>query len=154
MLSNGWNSESLIAEATTDSAESTQALAESWACYFKAGDVITLVGDLGAGKTTFVKGLAQGLGVAESIAVTSPTFTYFQHYGDGAVLFYHFDLYRLSGEEDFLSLGFDDFLDDREAIACIEWPERIAALLPVPHYHLCLTSLTPQTRKLTLWRRY
>lgn len=85
--------------------------------------VLALTGDLGAGKTTFVKGLALGLGIEESIQ--SPTFVLMNQYS-GLV---HFDLYRLKNSEDFLNLGFDEYFESNQILA-IEWPERIEAILP------------------------
>lgn len=85
--------------------------------------ILALRGDLGAGKTTFVQGLALGLGIQEP--VQSPTFVLFNNYND---LLFHFDLYRLKSADDFLNLGFDDYF--YKGICAIEWPERIASLLP------------------------
>ncbi len=88
--------------------------------------ILALQGDLGAGKTTFVQGLAKGLGISD--LVQSPTFTYLQIY-EGAVPLYHFDLYRLNNESDFVLLGFEEYFD-MGGIVVIEWPERIASLIP------------------------
>lgn len=84
--------------------------------------VFALSGNLGAGKTTFVQGLALGLGIEES--VTSPTFVYLQIY-DGL---YHFDLYRMKSGDDFIKLGFNEYFNT--GICAIEWPEKIDAILP------------------------
>lgn len=91
--------------------------------------VIALYGDLGAGKTTLVKGIVQALTGIDPHEVVSPTFTYLNVYNGRDNDVYHFDLYRLSGEEDFLSLGFQEYLT-QEGVCCIEWPERIPSLLP------------------------
>ena len=88
--------------------------------------ILALQGDLGAGKTTFVQGLARGLGIAD--VVQSPTFTYLQVY-EGPIPLYHFDLYRLQNERDFILLGFEEYFD-AGGIVVIEWPERIATLIP------------------------
>ena len=88
--------------------------------------VLALTGELGAGKTTFVQGLLDGLSIRDT--AQSPTFTYLQIY-EGKIPVYHFDLYRLKSERDFVLLGFEEFLFSG-GIAVIEWPERIASLIP------------------------
>lgn len=90
--------------------------------------IIALSGDLGAGKTTFVKGLARGAANIPSEQVISPTFTYLNIYtGDKTI--YHFDLYRLRSGEEFFALGFEEYFE-AGAICCIEWAERIKTVLP------------------------
>lgn len=90
--------------------------------------VITLEGSLGAGKTTFSKALLKKLGVTDH--VISPTFTYVNNYiGDNEMKIYHFDLYRLSSEEDFIDLGFDEYLYQKNSLTLIEWPEIIYPLV-------------------------
>jgi tRNA threonylcarbamoyladenosine biosynthesis protein TsaE len=91
------------------------------------GSVIALRGGLGAGKTTFAKGFARGLGVAAE--VTSPTYTIVSEY-EGRLRLHHIDAYRLSGSEDLYSVGGDDLLADPGGICLIEWSERIEAALP------------------------
>ncbi|MBS0615114.1 MAG: tRNA (adenosine(37)-N6)-threonylcarbamoyltransferase complex ATPase subunit type 1 TsaE [Verrucomicrobia bacterium] len=91
----------------------------------KHGSVVALFGDLGAGKTTFVKGFVQGASSHTVNDVTSPTFTYLQIYPP----VYHFDLYRLRSESDFLGMGFDEYFSP-DNICCIEWSEKIPSLLP------------------------
>jgi len=90
------------------------------------GSILALSGDLGAGKTTFVQGLALGLGIDQPI--TSPTFIYFNQY-EGKLPLFHFDLYRMKGPEDFLGLGFEEYFE-MQGICAIEWPEKVAELLP------------------------
>lgn len=108
------------------SADETIAFGAEFASRLKAGDIVALQGDLGAGKTTFVQGLLQGLGIADT--AQSPTFTYLQIY-QGILPIYHFDLYRLKNEPDFVFLGFEEFLY-ADGIAVVEWPERIPTILP------------------------
>ena len=100
--------------------------AAHWGVLLKAGDVIALVGDLGMGKTTLAQGVAQGMGIADS--VTSPTFTLVQEYGRTLPLF-HFDPYRLEQPEAMYDLGFEEYLE-RGGVVLVEWADRIAALLP------------------------
>lgn len=90
------------------------------------GSVISLRGSLGAGKTVFAKGFAEGLGITE--AIVSPTFTLVQEY-DGNLKMYHLDLYRLSGEDEFESMGGEDFLYP-DGVTLIEWSEKIEDMLP------------------------
>lgn len=93
-----------------------------------SGSIVCLFGDLGAGKTTFVKGLAAGAAGIEVQQINSPTFVYLNIY-QGQRTIYHFDLYRLRNANDFLEMGFDEMLFS-DGICCIEWSEKIAELLP------------------------
>jgi tRNA threonylcarbamoyladenosine biosynthesis protein TsaE len=95
--------------------------------------IVALYGDLGAGKTTFVKGLAQAVARIPARAVSSPTFTLLNIY-EGERTLYHFDLYRLKSAEEFIERGLEDYLS--LGISCIEWPERIAHLLPPDTLHI------------------
>jgi tRNA threonylcarbamoyladenosine biosynthesis protein TsaE len=107
----------------TQSEEETQALAREFAATLNAGDVLLLSGDLGAGKTTFVRGLAEGLGVDPG-QVSSPTFTLVHEYRGGRLILYHADLYRLeraaTGE-----LGLEE-IGVRDGVLAIEWPDRLS----------------------------
>ncbi|MDB6081654.1 MAG: hypothetical protein JWO53_926 [Chlamydiia bacterium] len=89
--------------------------------------VICFFGELGAGKTTFIKGLGFALGIDPS-EINSPTFQYLNTY-TGKMPLYHFDLYRLQGAEDFLNMDFDEFFSS-QGICCVEWAERIASIIP------------------------
>ena len=110
-------------EIISRSSEESMVLGEKLAKLLKAGDVITLEGDLGAGKTTFTKGIAKGLGVKRT--VNSPTFTIIKQY-KGDLPLYHMDVYRLEEEED---LGFDDYFQS-EGVTVIEWASQIEGQLP------------------------
>ena len=119
---------------TTHSAAETHALAAEIGAKLRQGDVVVLNGELGAGKTTFVKGLAEGLGVVD--AVTSPTFTIVQHY-DGRVPVTHVDVYRLDRLQELHDLGFEEMLED--AVTIIEWGDAVAPLLPTNRLEIRLT---------------
>ena len=92
-----------------------------------AGQVFTLTGDLGVGKTVFTQGLAKGLGIDEP--VNSPTFTIVQEYDGGRLPFYHFDVYRIGDIEEMEEVGFDDYVMG-EGVSLIEWADLIREILP------------------------
>jgi tRNA threonylcarbamoyladenosine biosynthesis protein TsaE len=108
-------------------AEATLALGRDLGRLAQAGDVIALVGDLGAGKTTLTQGLMQGLGYQEE--VTSPTFPLVQEYRGGRLEVFHFDFYRVENGDELLDLGWDDYLD-RKGVMIVEWPNLHPDLLP------------------------
>jgi tRNA threonylcarbamoyladenosine biosynthesis protein TsaE len=111
----------------SNSAEETIAAGRSYAQSARQGDVFALRGDLGAGKTQFVKGFVAGLG--SSAEVTSPTFVLVHEYEDGRLPVYHFDFYRLDNSEAVLRLGFDDYVFG-EGVSLIEWADRYSDLIP------------------------
>ncbi len=119
-----------VISAISHSPEETEALGEVLAACLRAGDVLTLDGDLGAGKTAFTRGLARGLGLDSFIS--SPTFTLVMEHPptqpDKPTLF-HFDAYRLRDEEDFLDSGLDEYFH-RNGICVLEWGERVRPILP------------------------
>src|ERR1700722_4224706 len=106
----------------------THAISRLLANHLQKNSVVCFFGELGAGKTSFIKGLVSALAGYPMDDVCSPTFTYLNIY-HGTIDIYHFDLYRLKDEDEFLSMGFDDFFF-AGGICCIEWSERIRALLP------------------------
>lgn len=109
----------------------TEKIAREYAASVKAGTVVFFRGDLGAGKTAFVRGLADGLGIpAES--VSSPTYTFVKEYEGGKFPLAHFDMYRVSSEDDLYSIGFFDYLDGKTVLA-IEWSENIEDIVDIPH---------------------
>ncbi len=127
-----------MGEAVTllsESPETTKRIAMAIASHAKPGTVIALHGDLGAGKTCFVQGLARVLAREED--VHSPTFTIVNEYGDGPAL-YHIDLYRLEDEEAIRDLALEDIFDSN-AIVAVEWAERAASLLPEQRVEIYLT---------------
>ena len=118
-----------MATTISQSAEETIALGQAIAATLRRGDVLALCGELGAGKTQFVKGLTSGLGA--DAAVTSPTFTLIHEYSSGRLPVYHFDFYRLGDEDEALKIGLDEYLDG-DGVCLIEWADKFPALLP-PH---------------------
>lgn len=113
---------------TTKSARETQQRGEDFAKRLKKGDIVGLVGELGAGKTCFIQGLARGLKVPEDCYVSSPTFTILKIY-PGNVNLYHFDFYRLSDPAEFDDLAFEDYVNEG-GIVVIEWADKFLELLP------------------------
>ena len=98
------------------------------------GDVITLQGPLGAGKTALTQAIARGLGVDPHIYITSPTFSLLHEY-QGRTPLYHMDLYRLTGEDEIESLGFQEYFSGN-GVTVIEWPERLGVLMPTERLHV------------------
>lgn len=111
----------------TNSAEETFRLGEKLGHLAIPGQIYTLNGDLGVGKTVFTQGVASGLGIKEP--VNSPTFTIVQEYEDGRMPFYHFDVYRIGDLEEMEEIGYDDYFFGK-GICLIEWAELIQELLP------------------------
>lgn len=111
------------------SALETERFAAQMAAKASPGEVYTLTGDLGVGKTVFAKGFAKGLGVTEP--VTSPTFTIVQEYEGGRLPFYHFDVYRIGDPDEMEETGFFDYIE-RGGVVLIEWAELIEDILPLP----------------------
>lgn len=109
------------------SAEETYALGEKIGQEAKPGQVYTLIGDLGVGKTVFTQGVAAGLGITEP--VSSPTFTIVQIYEEGRMPFYHFDVYRIGDAEEMEEVGFEDCIYG-EGLCLIEWANLIEEILP------------------------
>lgn len=111
----------------TFSAEETYTLGKKLGEQAKPGQVYTLIGDLGVGKTVFTQGVAAGLGITEPI--NSPTFTIVQIYEEGRMPFYHFDVYRIGGVEEMDEIGYEDYFYG-EGICLIEWANLIEEILP------------------------
>lgn len=112
--------------------------------------VVLLIGNLGAGKTTLVKGIAEGLGAATEEEVSSPTFTLIHEYGNPPRV-YHIDLYRLDTEREVESLGLDD-LFAAGRLVLIEWGERFPRLMPVPRTEISITAHEDDSRTIE-WRQ-
>lgn len=138
----------------TTSVEETIALGEQLAETCPAGTVLALYGDLGTGKTHLVKGIARGLGLSPA-TVRSPTFTILATYEDGDVPLYHFDAYRVQDPDEFVELGYEEYVFARgggttPGLTCIEWAERVEDLLPADTLHLQFEHVAPSKRRITL----
>ena len=116
-------------EFITHSPEETEALGQALGKVLPPGTVLAYEGDLGAGKTAFTRGLAQGLGCTDM--VTSPTYTIVNEYLSGRLPLFHFDMYRLRSAEDLWDIGWDDYLE-RGGICAVEWSENVRAALENP----------------------
>jgi len=113
-------------ECLCKTVEETEQLGRKLGSVLRSGDIVSLRGSLGAGKTVIAKGVADALGITEP--VVSPTFTLLQEY-EGSLVLYHFDLYRLDGVEDFEMIGGDETIFS-DGVSLIEWSEKIQELLP------------------------
>jgi tRNA threonylcarbamoyladenosine biosynthesis protein TsaE len=122
-------------ELQADTAEDTRGIGGALSALLQAGDVVALTGDLGAGKTTFVQGVARGLGFDGPVA--SPTFTLIREY-PARLRVYHADIYRLDRIQDVLDLGLDEVVDD-DGVLLVEWGDAIEGLLPDDHLSVELT---------------
>lgn len=118
--------------------DETQKIAADFAKKLSAGDIITLDGDLGAGKTAFTGGLAKGLGISGH--VTSPTFTIVNEYRDGIMPLFHFDVYRLSSMDDLYDIGWDDYIN-QDGICVVEWADIVRDELSLPYYEIRITKI-------------
>ena len=138
--------------AVTASPDATGALAARLARGLRRGDAVALWGDLGAGKTTFARGVIAALAAEDGLPppeVPSPTFTLVQTYEFRRIAVWHFDLYRVTRPDDVIELGFDEAL--AEGAALIEWPERLGALLPGARIDVTLAFAgAPDARRIEL----
>ena len=135
-------------QAITASAADTVALGRRLAADLDG--VVLLIGNLGAGKTTLVKGIAEGVGAAREEEVSSPTFTLIHEYGN-PVRLYHIDLYRLETEREVESLGLEEIFA-MGRLVLIEWGERFPRLMPAPRTEISITERDDESR-LIEWRR-
>lgn len=113
-------------EKETASVQETEQVGEALAHTLAPGAVVAFTGDLGAGKTAFVRGMARGLGIDSR--VTSPTFTIVNEYEGGRLPLFHFDMYRLASAEELFDIGWEDFLR-REGVCAVEWSENVSEAL-------------------------
>ena len=135
-------------QITTHSADETQALGQKLASRLAPGDVIAYFGDLGAGKTAFIRGLAQGLGITDP--VTSPTYTIVNEYLSGRIPLFHFDMYRLSSSDELFDIGWEDYLS-RGGVCAVEWSENVEdALQDAIRVTIEKDADEPDTRHITI----
>ena len=116
----------------------------------KPGQIYTLTGDLGVGKTVFTQGVAAGLGITEP--VNSPTFTIIQEYEDGRLPFYHFDVYRLDDISELENIGFYEYTED--CVSIVEWADKFPDELPDETLWIYLTRIDDTSRSITLGSDY
>ncbi len=129
----------------TYSAAETRERGKALAALLRAGDVILLEGELGAGKSELARGIARGLGVRET--VTSPSFTILNVYESGRLPLYHFDWYRLESEEELYELGMDEYLGG-DGVALVEWPERCPDAVPEDCFRIRIGVEDGETRSI------
>lgn len=135
-------------EFITHSPEETIALAENIGRLLRAGDCIAYYGDLGAGKTTFTRGIAKGMGLPDE--VSSPTFAIVNEYhGKGRLSLYHFDMYRIMGSDELETTGFYDYPME-ESVFAVEWSENIEDAFPDDVIRINIERIDDDTRKITI----
>src|SRR3954471_4308817 len=135
-------------EMESNSVADTEAIAADLAQSLTGGEVLALDGELGAGKTQFVRGLLRGLGGNER-SVSSPTYVLLNVYDTGRLKVFHLDAYRVSGAQDFESIGFSELLDQGGVIA-VEWPERLGELLPERCISVTLKATGSNARRIEI----
>jgi len=126
----------------------TEAFGRRLAGVLFPGAVVALIGNLGAGKTHLVRAVAEGLGIADARAVSSPTFVLIQEYDTHPPL-YHFDTYRLQSAADFAALGVHEYFAG-EGVCFIEWADRVAAVLPAEYLRITITVTSPTSRRIAV----
>lgn len=148
-------------QVITRSEIETERLGKTFAQELQPQDVVCLIGELGAGKTTFVKGLAKGLGIKARI--TSPTYVVVREHeiqgkggrvkGEGIERLYHLDLYRLTSEKDVLGINIHDLLKDKNVVTVIEWPEVARSLIPSHAWIITFEQTDKNHREITIQRK-
>ena len=148
-----WNRENSVCPYFyfSGSAKETQAFGEEIGRKLSEGDVVALIGELGAGKTCLAQGLGWGLGIDRSVYLTSPSFTLIKEY-QGRIPVYHIDLFRLDSVEEADELLFQDYLYSG-CVTIIEWPEKIEALLPAKHLRIEITIISENERNIKLTQK-
>jgi len=130
----------------TNSDKETEAVGEAFGRSVKDGTVIAMYGDLGAGKTAFVRGMARGMGITER--VSSPTFTIVNEYlGDRTLI--HFDMYRLGSADELFDIGWEDYLA-RGAVCAVEWSENVEEAFYGDEIRLTIEKTSDTSRKITI----
>ena len=136
-------------EWLSQSADETVSIAKEIAKKIKPGTVIALSGNLGSGKTTFIKGLAEGFGLKDHNQVTSPTFALMHIYPSKPQI-NHFDLYRLESVKEVQDIGFEEFISDSNVVTCVEWAEKAASLMPKDVLKINFEVLGESLRKISM----
>jgi tRNA threonylcarbamoyladenosine biosynthesis protein TsaE len=126
----------------------TESIAAELAGQLRGGECIALEGDLGAGKTHFVRGLVRGLGGSER-SVSSPTFVLLNVYDSGRLKVFHLDAYRVHGAEDFDAIGFTELLEQGGVVA-VEWPKRVGDLLPTSRINVTIMATGARRREIEI----
>ncbi len=133
---------------TTQSAEETIALGRKIARELAPPKLVLLRGELGAGKTTLVKGIAAGFGAANEEDVTSPTFTLIHEYRGADVTVYHIDLYRIETERELATLGIDELLRDERAVVLMEWGEKFPRFVRECDVEIAMERVSENERRI------
>jgi tRNA threonylcarbamoyladenosine biosynthesis protein TsaE len=140
----------LVEEIISHSVAETEAIAAQLAGTLRGGECIALQGDLGAGKTQFVRGLVRALGGSAG-AVSSPTYVLLHVYEGARLTVYHLDAYRVAGSEDFESIGFSELLE-QGGVVIVEWAKRVASLLPPSTIWIDIEPIGESERRLEIRR--
>ena len=136
-----------MTEFISHSVTDTEKFAKEFAKKLKSGDVLALNGEMGAGKTAFVRGLAEGLSLTGEVC--SPTYSIINEYG-GEIPLFHFDMYRIVDADSVYSTGFFDYLD-MDGIVVVEWSENILWAMPEDTITVLIEKLSEDERKLSYW---
>lgn len=134
----------------SNSVRQTEEIAAELARTLSAGSCVALHGELGAGKTQFVRGMVRGLGGPDR-AVSSPTFVLLNVYPGGRLAVYHLDAYRVGGAGDFEAIGFAELLE-QGGVVVVEWPTRVAELIPAKHVTVRIEVIDQTSRRITIER--
>ena len=127
-------------EILSKSSQATTDLGKKFSKILQGGDIIIFSGELGGGKTTFISGLADGLGIKENLS--SPSFTIINEYDAGKLKLVHIDFYRLDGVDEFDNIGLDDHIYDDSAVLCIEWGEKIRQYIKKDYLNISFNYIT------------
>lgn len=138
----------IINRITTRNEEETLRTGADFSKLLKRGDVVLLQGELGSGKTRFVKGISIGLGIADEREVTSPSFTLLQRY-EAQIPIYHMDYYRLSSFKEALGAGLDPFLYE-DGVVLVEWGDKFPELFMEPHFKVEIRMIGEDTREIII----
>ena len=139
-------------EFATGSPEETIAIGHRLTEHLEVGEMIVLRGDLGAGKTTLVKGIAEGLAAAPQQHVTSPTFTLVHEYRGAAVTLFHIDLYRIDTDRELATLGIDDLRQEPHSLLLVEWGEKFEQIQAQSDGEIWIERIGENERKITFSR--